>query len=191
LGKWNHFSRLASTDLTTQYSVPIFAIGQAVAYQRYLMRDSNSSIGLVPTLTLQELWLMFSFISATIPCMRSFLNAFQSLNFAVTSPTNTKHTTHTGSQGIALESLKRTFHSAEAMNGMHRVPSTSTSFRPGTSSYGVEIRHEEPGLGEEGASIASDGSERMIIRRDTQIRVEQESMKDIDLQGMGGFGRAR
>ncbi|KAK5735071.1 hypothetical protein LTR17_008407 [Elasticomyces elasticus] len=166
--------RMVYTVFAARIGVVVFGISQAVAYNHFLKHHNRASIGLLPTLSLQELWLMYSFISATIPCMRSFLGAFGSPRLAVISPGNTKQSGY-GSQGTAFSTLKRPFGSEKGGDASGRV-SSKTNFRPDGPFYGVDIRHEErKGAGDDN-SLASDGSEQMIIRRDTQIHVEREAM---------------
>jgi len=117
---------------------------------------------------------MYSFISATIPCMRSFLGAFGSPRLAVTSPGNTMQSGY-GSRGIALCTLKEPFRGEKGRAALARV-SSKANLRPDGLFYGVDIRHEERKRAGDGNSLASDGSEQMIIRRDTQIRVERETI---------------
>ncbi|KAK5761040.1 hypothetical protein LTS12_008888 [Elasticomyces elasticus] len=166
--------RMVYTVFAARIGVVVFGISQAVAYNHFLKHHNRASIGLLPTLSLQELWLMYSFISATIPCMRSFLGAFGSPRLAVISPGNTKQSGY-GSQGTALSTLKRRFSGEKGREASARV-SSKANFRPDGPFYGVDIRHEErEGAGDDN-SLASDGSEQMIIRRDTQIHIEREAI---------------
>ncbi|KAK3616427.1 hypothetical protein LTR22_027071 [Elasticomyces elasticus] len=162
--------------------VIVLGISQAVAYDRFLRHHNRTSIGLLPTLSLQELWLMYSFISATIPCIRSFLGAFGSPKVAVTSPRNTMQSGY-GSRDTALNTLKKPFRGEKGRAALARV-SSKANLRPDGPFYGVDIRHEERRRAGDGNSLASDGSEQMIIRRDTQIRVEREAISG------GGNGEA-
>ncbi|KAK3642940.1 hypothetical protein LTR56_010537 [Elasticomyces elasticus] len=102
--------------------VVAIGISQAVAYTHFLKHHNRASIGLLPKLSLQRLWPMYSFISATIPCMRSFLGAFGSPRLAVISPGNTKQSGY-GSQGTALSTLKRSFGSEKGGDASVRVSS--------------------------------------------------------------------
>ncbi|KAK4900466.1 hypothetical protein LTR49_027445 [Elasticomyces elasticus] len=79
-----------------------------------------------------------------------------------------------GSRGTSLSTLKRPFRGEKARAAPARV-SSKAILRPDGPFYGVDIRHEERKRIGDGNSLASDGSEQMIIRRDTQIRVERES----------------
>ncbi|KAK5695097.1 hypothetical protein LTR17_024622 [Elasticomyces elasticus] len=157
----------------TVFAALVLGISQAVAYERFLKHLNRASIGLLPTLSLQELWLMYSFISATIPCMRSFLDAFGSPRLAVTCPRNTMQSGY-GSRGTALSTLKRPFRGEKASAASVRV-SSNANHRPDGPFYGVDIRRQERKRAGDGNSLASDGSEQMIIRQDTQIRVEREA----------------
>ncbi|KAK5677177.1 hypothetical protein LTS10_010366 [Elasticomyces elasticus] len=182
--------RMVYTVFAARIGVVVFGISQAVAYNHFLKHHNRASIGLLPTLSLQELWLMYSFISATIPCMRSFLGAFGSPRLAIISPGNTKQSGY-GSQGTALSTLKRPFGSEKGGDASARV-SSKANFRPDGPFYGVDIRHEErKGAGDDN-SLASDGSEQMIIRRDTQIHVEREAMSADGNDNNGHYvGQAR
>ncbi|KAK5739631.1 hypothetical protein LTR17_005115 [Elasticomyces elasticus] len=161
-----HFMCKKQSELTPD-SVVVFGISQAVAYNHFLKHHNRASIGLLPTLSLQELWLMYSFISATIPCMRSFLGAFGGPRLAVISPGNTMQSGN-GSRGTALSTLKRRLSGEKGRETSTRM-SHKANFRPDGPFYGVDIRHEErTGAGDDN-SLASDGSEQMIIRRDTQM----------------------
>ncbi|KAK3626087.1 hypothetical protein LTR22_023303 [Elasticomyces elasticus] len=156
------------------FFVVVFGISQAVAYDRFLQDHNRASIGLLPTLSLQELWLMYSFISATIPSMRSFLGAFGSPRLAAISPGDTMQSGY-GSRGYPLSTLKRPFRGEKGRAASARVLSQA-NLRPDGPFYGVDIRHEERKRADDGNSVASDGSEQMIIRRDTQIRVGREAI---------------
>jgi len=74
---------------------------------------------------------------------------------------------------FALTSLKRTFGNTSDRADMTGQPSAS-NLRPDDAFYGVDIRHEERGGTGEEDSLASDASEQMIIRRNTQIKVHTE-----------------
>jgi hypothetical protein len=160
-------------DLILCRSVVGFGIGQAASYQTFLNDHGRASIGLVPTLILQELWLTYSFLSATVPCLRPLLGAFNSGALLMTAPGGSS-TQRSGyaSRSIALETFKRSFRGTESE--VNRKTSAG-NLRPDEPFYGVNIGHDDQRVAGEGASLASDGSEQMIIRRDTQIRIHVES----------------
>ncbi|KAK6417399.1 hypothetical protein LTR81_009148 [Elasticomyces elasticus] len=114
--------RMVYTVFAARIGVVAIGISQAVAYTHFLKHHNRASIGLLPKLSLQRLWPMYSFISATIPCMRSFLGAFGSPRLAVISPGNTKQSGY-GSQGTALSTLKRSFGSEKGGDASVRVSS--------------------------------------------------------------------
>ncbi|KAK3614085.1 hypothetical protein LTR56_027491 [Elasticomyces elasticus] len=88
-----------------------------------------------------------------------------------------------GSRDTAFNTLKKPFRGEKGRAASARV-SSKANLRPDAPFYGVDIRHEERGRAGDGNSLASDGSEQMIIRRDTQIRVEREAISG------GGNGEA-
>ncbi|KAK4553199.1 hypothetical protein LTR86_009729 [Recurvomyces mirabilis] len=114
-----------------------FTFGQAAACQNFLDEHGRSSIGLVPTLVLQELWLTYSFLSAAIPCMRPLLGAFNSGALLMTSPGNSSTIRSTYAHGsFTLTSLKETFRHTIHRADITGQPSAS-NLRPDDAFYGV------------------------------------------------------
>jgi len=142
-----------------------------MAYVRFLDGE-RASIGSVTTLVLQETWLAYSMISNTVPCLRSFVGAFTTNGLVVTRYGTTISVTKGSS--IALNSLRRA-NNDDPDDIPIGLTHTKKSLRPDMALYrvgitrGIDRRAEEAG---DVDSMASDGSERMIIRRATEVQVQ-------------------
>jgi len=147
--------------------VILFSIAQTVTYLHFL-ESGRANIDLVPTLVLQELWLAYSFISSTIPCMRSFVGAFSGSRMMITTINPSVSTYARGGSGIALGTLKKS----------SRIKSANVTcvdeFGSDNAGYKVAVGQGRKRRNGEGDSVASDGSEQMIIRCNTRIQVDSE-----------------
>jgi hypothetical protein len=165
------------------------AIAQAAAYARFLS-NGKASIGLVPTLALQELWLMYALISSTIPCLQAFVGAFTTNGLVIAGQTTIQVSRQGNSNSIPLSSL-RTNRSGASRAGV----SNKKAVWPDPGLYDVGVTHganmRAADRGD-GQSIASDGSQQMIIRRDTQIDVHSEARPSHETSpGGSGFAISR
>lgn len=144
-------------------SVIVFGIAQTVTYLRFL-NGGKTSIGLVSTLVLQEIWFQYSFISCTVLCMRAFIRAFSTPKLNVGGALNT-------SSGIALTSMKRSRTGRDPNTSVVPIPGAS-NFRPDVAMYDVDVTNGRKRRTADGDSITSDDSQQMIIRRETHIQVQ-------------------
>lgn len=163
----------------------VFAIIQAVTYKRFL-DGGRTSIGLVPTLAFQELWLVYSLLSSTVPCLRGAVGAFTTNGLIITNKT----TMNESNQGHSIAMSVMRSANRNRQDGADDAFAHSldkSNFRRGVA-YDVDVSHgmqrrtaEDRG---EQASVASDSSEQMIIKRDTRVDVQIEPRSVLD--GPGG-----
>jgi len=110
-----------------------------------------------PVMILQELTLCASFITCTTPCLRSFVSAF---NSGASYGTATVKGGSYALQSIKKNSNNRSHFSRREPEDMH--------MRLDSVQHGAAAVHERS----DGTSINSDGSEQMIIRRETRVAVQ-------------------
>lgn len=121
-------------------------------------------------LVLQDILLTYSFISATIPCVRSFLGAFFSPFLSFPGFARTLQGSTTG-YSVALRSLssKKDTVTSQANEDVHVL------MRPDQARYEIQIRHSQSRRAEGTRSVGSDDSERMMIRRQTEVYVHSDA----------------
>ena len=153
----------AAENLLSYVSSPILTGNSTIVLTvaltaEYLTHGGNHAWVLI----LQEVLLCYSFMSATVPCIRSFLGAFFS-PFQTLPGFGTSFKTTTVNS-IALRSMDK-----KVAPKTDEVP-----LRTDVAEYGVDIGHGPRRRTEDGDSVVSDGSERMIIRGNTEIQVRNE-----------------
>lgn len=121
------------------------------------VKNAPASVDAAPVLILQELTLCSSFITCTTPCLRSFVSAFSSGGVYGAA------TVKGGS--YALQSMKK---GSNGRSQVSRREPEDMHMRGDSVHHGADAVHER---GDE-TSIASDGSEQMIIRRETRVAVQ-------------------
>ncbi|KAK3617203.1 hypothetical protein LTR22_026810 [Elasticomyces elasticus] len=150
------------------------AVVQAVTYKRFL-NGGRTSIDLVPTLALQEIWLVYSLLSSTIPALRAFVGAFTTQGLIITNHSTIKQSSQ--GRSIALSSMNGGKHRQGAGHDVLAHSLARSNSRPDVA-YGVHVGYTNKlraaiDRSEQG-SIRSDGSEQRIIRVDTQIELRHE-----------------
>ncbi|KAK5731942.1 hypothetical protein LTS12_027194, partial [Elasticomyces elasticus] len=170
---------LSPTDCASRSM--IFAIVQAVTYKRFL-NGGRTSIGLVPTLALQEIWLVYSLLSSTVPCLRGFVGAFTTNGLIITTQTTMNQSNQGHSIALSLrKDGKRNRRGVDDDAFAHSLDKSNLC--PGVA-YDVDVSHGNEwwtvaDRGEQ-ASVASDSSEQMIIKRDTRVDVQIEPRSILD-----------
>ncbi|KAK3679101.1 hypothetical protein LTR37_021447 [Vermiconidia calcicola] len=168
------------------------SIAGTVSYLKFL-HGTEDSIGIAPTVAWQEAILFSSLISASIPCLRPFLLAFMSraikamyvfLYIYADKAESFFRRNGTSSEGnsrvdaIHLRTINNTSRRvSESQSGP--LPARDGPYlRPDGFQYQVDVRRageeSQSRDGAESQSVESDGSERMIIRRNVEIQVHRE-----------------
>ena len=176
----NSKKRVVVFVYTFRLVVAAFSIATVSTYFSYL-HDSKLSIGAGPTIAWQEVLLGTSLVSASIPCLRSFLWAFMSTGLMTVYGNNG---TTTGGSAV-LPSLNRSqvqeSHS-RSTNREEQQPSRSLQqrLRPDWQQYRADVktsardRVKSSGhaRGAESGSLKSDASEQMIIHHNVEFGIE-------------------
>ena len=159
--------------------VAAFSIATTSTYFNFL-NGSKPSIGAASTIAWQEVLLGFSLITASIPCLRSFLWAFMSTGLMTVYGANG---TTFGSQSGPSQNRSGNF-SQKRSQGQDKAGATgnlSSRLRPDWMEYKVDVRSQ---TGQRKAaqnkiadneSVGSDGSEQMIIgiHRNVEVDIER------------------
>ena len=160
--------------------VAAFSIAMLASYLQYL-DVGRESIGLAPTIAWQEVLMGFSLISASIPCLRTFVWAFYSREaggrqFGIN--TSISFGSYYGSNALRgqLRSLTKTSSQAEATKT--NASWHFSGFRPDLTEYRASIhggRKKSNLAGEEWESTKSDESQAYImgISRTVDFGVEE------------------
>lgn len=153
----------------------VFSIMVMVKYFDFL-RGSRSEVDLVQTVAWQEIQIGFSLISASIPCIRTFLWAFMSMGLTTTYGS---HYSASGSRGGSqqLQSMQRSdapLHPSE-VNNDRSLRANASRFLD----YKVDVKAMQRRAGRtptkqqdgESGSVNSNSSEQMIIQRKREVEV--------------------
>lgn len=158
--------------------VAAFSIVTTVTYFKYL-RGSNLNIGAAPTVVWQEVLLCFSLISASIPCLRTFLWAFMSTGLM----TVYGNSTSAGSYGIGSQQSRQpsAVRSQSRDYSQSQGRTFSSQLRPDKHGYRVDVqsqrdlskKNDDRGDRAENGSVGSYGSEQYIIHHTTEFEVKR------------------
>ncbi|KXT02841.1 hypothetical protein AC578_5384 [Pseudocercospora eumusae] len=152
-----------------------FSIATTASYFNFLAHGRNS-IDISPVLAWQEVLLAFSLISASFPCLRSFLWAFMSRGlmtmYGNTTASASDPRSHMGS--MQLRSMNKSRNESEA--GM-TAGEGRLRLRSDRSEYHVDIRGDSArgqkrSPTDPSPAKRSDDSDQMIISMETSYRVE-------------------
>ncbi|KAK3713083.1 hypothetical protein LTR37_008768 [Vermiconidia calcicola] len=160
--------------------VATLSVASSATYFEYLKRSQATSIDAAPTIAWQEVLLGFSLISASIPCLRSFLWAFKSTGL-MTIYGNYGTGSHGDTTRMPSDRLQDR-PSSPSQNRDDQQPSRSLAsrLRPERLEYRIDIRAEHrpskkelrPCVDAESPSVKSEGSEHMIIRHTREINIK-------------------
>ena len=151
--------------------VAAFSIATTFTYFKYL-KGADLSIGMASTIVWQEVLLCTSLISASIPCLRSFLWAFMSTGLmTVYSNGDTSKSYAYGSPGP----------SKLCSQNHDEQPANQSGLRPDVQGYKVDVqtgqaREKKKNDGQRASaenSIESFGSEQYIIHQTTEFAIER------------------
>ncbi len=164
--------------------VAAFSIATMATYFKFLS-GSKASVGAAPTVAWQEVLLGFSLISASIPCLRSFLWAFMSTGLM----TAYGNTIIGGSQGGSMHlnsngrSQNQSVIRLQSRDRGNAQPSRTlqSRLRPDWLEYKVGVTSQQRqtrkaaghNVNVESGSVKSDGSEQMIIHHTTEFEIER------------------
>ena len=137
-------------------------IAQIAAHVNFEITGPTSLLA-APTLILQELTLCSSFITCTVPCLRSFVGAF---NSGGTFGTLSKKGNSYALASMVPHSRGRSTYS--------RTDPNQIRTRRDLAQHGVSVVHDT----RDDRSVASDGSEQMIIRRETRVAIQFDKRND-------------
>ncbi|EMF16495.1 uncharacterized protein SEPMUDRAFT_145730 [Sphaerulina musiva SO2202] len=174
-----------------------FSIATTVSYFNFLHGGGNS-ISISPVVAWQEVHLGFSLISASFPCLRTFLWAFMSRGVLTMYGNTTVSHSESRSQGASLQLRSMTKSQTEQQQQQQPPPppplnSDRPRLRPESQfEYSVHVRGDAPeSTGKNNNSSTrrkkfphhdlyisrkkSDDSDQMIIRQETSYRVESSS----------------
>ena len=157
-----------------------FSIATIATYFSYL-HGERESVDFATTVAWQEIQIGFSLISASIPCLRSFLWAFMSTGLmTIYSNTTTQGSRVTGTH----LSLKDKSHGRSAIDSEARDYGQSrplaSRLRPDWQEYQVDVqtqrcnkeKHTRHDADTESGSDKSRWSEQMMVHRDVSFEVE-------------------
>ena len=158
-----------------------FSIATMATYFNFL-NGGRTSIGAGPTIAWQEVLLGFSLISASIPCLRSFLWAFMSTGLMTMYGNETTAGSKSGS--MHLNSHRSQNQSAiMSQNRDNAQPSRSLGnrLRPDWLEYKVGVTSQQrqgrksavKNANVENGSVKSGSSEQMIIHHTTEFEIER------------------
>ncbi|KAI5370327.1 hypothetical protein Slin15195_G012050 [Septoria linicola] len=149
-----------------------FSIATTASYFNFL-NDGNDSIDIAPVIAWQEVSLGFSLISASFPCLRSFLWAFMSRGlmtmYGNTTASASESRSHNAS--VQLRSMNKSHISQADGDGPRLRPERHLE-------YSVMVRGDAPArqkrsqLDPYTSRKRSDDSDQMIIHHETSYRVE-------------------
>jgi hypothetical protein len=155
--------------------VAAFSIATTVTYFKYL-KSVDLSIGMASTIVWQEILLCTSLVSASIPCLRSFLWAFMSTGLMTVYGNGA--TSRSYGQGSAGPSKIRSQNRDDQSQNQSRL-------RPDVQGYDVNVQTGEAKAKERMKSngqrpsaensIESFGSEQYIIHQTTEFAIERSS----------------
>ncbi|KAF7186246.1 hypothetical protein HII31_12321 [Pseudocercospora fuligena] len=155
-----------------------FSIATTASYFNFL-KDGRNSIDISPVIAWQEVLLAFSLISASFPCLRSFLWAFMSRGlmtmYGNTTASASDPRSHMGS--MQLRSMNKSHVSRNESEAGLTTGEGRLRLRPERSEYHVDIRGDSA-RGQKRSTTdlnpakRSDDSDRMIISMETSYRVE-------------------
>lgn len=172
-----------------------FSIATTVSYFNFLHGGGNS-ISISPVVAWQEVHLGFSLISASFPCLRTFLWAFMSRGVLTMYGNTTVSHSESRSQGASLQLRSMTKSQTEQQQPPPPPPPLNSDrprLRPESQfEYSVHVRGDAPeSTGKNNNSSTrrkkfphhdlyisrkkSDDSDQMIIRQETSYRVESSS----------------
>ncbi|KAK4635120.1 hypothetical protein CLAFUW4_02160 [Fulvia fulva] len=167
------------------YAFRLLVIGISVAvtttYFNFL-NNGDDDIDIAPVVAWEEVLLAFSLISASFPCLRSFLWAFMSRGL-MTMYGNTiaeSSTNHSRSASVQLRSFNA-YKSNTSRTGSETGDSRFR-LRPEQVQYQVNVigeprRNPQPsGIDTRSRRSESDGSNQMVIHHQTSYRVENVSV---------------
>ncbi|PPJ53915.1 hypothetical protein CBER1_04636 [Cercospora berteroae] len=161
-----------------------FSIATTSTYFDFLKTTSNDPIDIAPTIAWQEVSLGFSLISASFPCLRSFLWAFMSRGLMTMYGNTTASASESRSQNqsVQLRSMNKSYASQADRDPTGGGP----RLRPERAlEYSVHVRGDAPTssltagsrkkysqIDPYGSRKRSDDSDQMIIHHETSYRVE-------------------
>lgn len=151
----------------------MLSVVQTTAYVAFLRKD-RAPTGVEKPLILQELLLCYSLLSATIPCMRTFVGAFRGHSLTLTDPSMPVHSSYELSNTYWLSTMVHSEATERGLSGIDATSGYELNQRPGQVSFDFSVEHRQGSQSLERLSSASDGSDRMIIRRDTRVCVERD-----------------
>ena len=162
--------------------VAALSIATTVTYFQYL-RGSRLNIGAAQTIVWQEVLLCFSLVSASIPCLRTFLWAFMSTGLVTVygnSPITTSY--GLGSQHSHQQSAVRSQRRDHLQSEGHTF---SSQLRPDRHGYKVDVRSQNKKDGDhrdsaEHGSVGSYGSEQYIIHHTTEFEIRRSPSTRVD-----------
>ena len=162
------------------------SIGTTVTYFKYLS-GSNLNIGVASTVVWQEVLLCVSLISASIPCLRTFLWAFMSTGLMTAYGNSTLNysdgpVSHTSRQQQSV--MRSQIRDEPQANGRN----FQSQLRPDTHGYKVNVQapqavtkknddHRDSG---EHGSVGSYGSEQYIIHHTTEFEIRRSPANEAD-----------
>lgn len=157
--------------------VAAFSLATMFIYFKFLQSGTaRDSIGLVPTIISTEAMLCASLITASIPSLRSFLWAFMSRGVFTMYGVDTT-ASQGGSHGVSIP--MHSIRQSETDGDNHDVRLRNrVELRPECLGYRVDVRaasmaKKAKHAGDE-RSVNSDGSERMIIRRQVEFDMHED-----------------
>lgn len=161
------------------FSVAAFA-ALHLHYVGSYVNVSNTSLAIVPAVVWQQIELCWSLMSASIPNLKSFMRSFSTgLGMEGDLTTHAYDLYHKGaskdaSQGHQLQSLRSR---SSAKGDQLTQRSTGDHFRPnfGQHSATVEQGNRASRRPRDASSIASGGSQDMIIQKDVTYNVRYEA----------------
>ncbi|KAK4508257.1 hypothetical protein PRZ48_001995 [Zasmidium cellare] len=154
-----------------------FTIATTYSYIHFLT-TGRTNIDIAPVVAWQETLLAFSLISASFPCLRSFLWAFMSRGL-MTMYGNTTFLSSSGHTGVSYGASVqlRSLNKSQVSRNDSEAGESRFRLRPDQVAYRCDVVGEprkkgSANLSGEGRGRRSDDSEGMIIHQETSYRVE-------------------
>ncbi|KAK4983106.1 hypothetical protein LTR50_007415 [Elasticomyces elasticus] len=155
---------------------------QTSAYLDFL--QDGPSVDLAATIALQQILLCCSLIAASIPCLRSFLWAFMSNGLRTFNAGNSTTTpSHSGNVALTYINQNSTSGARQQLDGVAVSNSkndvaSNIRLRPDLQEHNANVsrgyhQDRKPESGED-ASVNSEGSEQMIIRRNVEFEIRRD-----------------
>lgn len=158
-----------------------FTIATTSSYFNFLTQG-RTNIDIAPVVAWQETLLAFSLISASFPCLRSFLWAFMSRGL-MTMYGNTTIMSSSGPTSHGASMQLRSLNKSHVSRNDSETGESRFRLRPEQVAYRCDVIGEPRKKGSatlssggsgggEGRAKTSDDSDRMIIHQETSYRVE-------------------